>query len=297
MNFNQHFGITGTEYIDIPIDGDIELYLDPSKVKDVDPDIFDSVTAKVKIDSYFTTVIDLYQQGNKELAISLLETPREINAAHLGLSKSSSKGNGPSREILSRFFEKITNDGRLTTSVLTRPVLIPLFVRNFGPDRFSDLLVNIISMELADFTKSICDRYGIETTRNSIYTYYNIENHQWEKLNSDLPIGPDGKPILLTPGTLTTTKYDFSPRNYVYTIIFSYIQNELLEHENPYAMYQGIKPTKSMLYQSEVRDAYTEIGKLKDYALDESLEKPHLLEQYIDKVEGTKNQIKKDNLD
>lgn len=304
MKFNKHFGKNGTEYIDITLGSDTELYVDPNRIKHIQSDMFDSEVAKAKVDSYFLSIFDLYMNGETELAIDLLDTPKEINATHFGLSKGESKGNGPSREILHRFFETVTSDGRLAKPLLARPVLIPLFVKNFGPDRFSDLIVNIISKELADFTKCICDIYSIPTQTSQICTYFNIETGQWEELVSELPVGPDNKPILLVPTELATSQYGFSALQYINTIIFIYLQAKHLSEGNQSPLVKSknkggtmtlVQPTKKELYKYEISEAYSENGKIKAFALEESLKNPHLLKQYIDFVEGRRYELKKDS--
>lgn len=300
MYFNEHFKIKEEECLDIPLQSDIELYVDPNRISLVNSPIFDGTMAKKKIESYFLTIFDLYLQGKKSLAIDLLDAPKEINATHLGLSKGNSQGTGPSREILNRFFDKVTVDGRLKKSILSRPVLIPLFVRNFGSDRFSDLIVNIISKELADFTNSICTRHAIETSSSQLCTYYDIQTGKWQTLTADLPVGPDGKPILLVPNELGVNKYGFSAETYVNQIVFVYLQDEHLAKNSSLVTMKSIKgvltpvkPTKKLLYRVEVKEAYDVFGKVKTFALDQSLENPHLLQQYIEFVEGRTYHLKK----
>lgn len=297
IRFNQHFNKQDDRYLDIPLNSDVKKFVDPVKIAGINEPLFDSKKASFKVQEYFEKGFSLYAEGNKNLAISLLSEPKEINATHLGLSKGASKGNGPSEEILDGVFQKITSEEFLRNSFMARPTLIPLFVPNFGADRFSDLTVNIISKELAEFTENICKELGIPVYVTGLCKYYDVSDGKWKQLVANLPMGPDKKPILLVPAGLVTDNYKFSIEKFVYTVIFAHLKDEHLNRRSPLVTYKEkngvltpVKPTNRVLKEHEIRTKYKDRGMLKAFALDKSLEHPHLLEQYISFIEDEKYQ-------
>ncbi|WP_225744976.1 hypothetical protein [Marinilactibacillus sp. Marseille-P9653] len=297
IRFNQHFNKQDDRYLDIPLNSDVKKFVDPVKIAGINEPLFDSKKASFKVQEYFKKGFSLYAEGNKNLAISLLSEPKEINATHLGLSKGASKGNGPSEEILDGVFQKITSEEFLRNSFMARPTLIPLFVPNFGADRFSDLTVNIISKELAEFTENICKELGIPVYVTGLCKYYDVSDGKWKQLVANLPMGPDKKPILLVPAGLVTDNYKFSIEKFVYTVIFAHLKDEHLNRRSPLVTYKEkngvltpVKPTNRVLKEHEIRTKYKDRGMLKAFALDKSLEHPHLLEQYISFIEDEKYQ-------
>lgn len=295
-NFKKYFGITTEkeDFIDIPLTKDVELYVDPTRILGVESEKFDSKTAKKKLDDYFLTVFTLYRKGEKQRAVSMVSSSGEINATHLGLSKGKSQGTGVSPEILNRVFSQIVESGALTDELLYQPMLIPMFVPNFGPDRFSDLVVSILSKELAEFTIKVCEEYGVPLSEESIALckYYDIYSKKWIELKSCLPCGPDGKPILLIPREIAVSEYNFSAVKYVNEVILVYRQNYHLENntnlvklENKKGDLVAVAPSKETLRQVEIREVHQDnYGMLKSYALVESLKAPWLLTQYMNKL-------------
>lgn len=290
--FNDYFKVEDDSYIDIPLNSDVQLYVDPNRIQLINDPFFDSESAMTKINHYFSIIFYFYRNKQKNLAVDLLDIPKEINAVHFGLSKGKSQGTGPSREILHRFFEQVTNE--LEHSLLSHPVLIPLFVRNFGPDRFSDLIVNIISKELAEYTHRVSVKHSIQTCEVALCDYFDTQDSTWKTLRASLPTGPDGEPILIVPQNLATDLYGFSAERYVTHILLVFLQDKhyregsrLVRYEEKDGVLTMLPPHKKTVRKEEILIPYAEVkGKIKTFALEQSIAYPHLLEQYVNFVEG-----------
>lgn len=297
MKFNEYYGILGKEYVDVLLETDILLFLDPNKINKVKTDMFDKETARCRVMSYFLYVNQHYKEGKKDLAFSLINCSSEINSTRLGYSKGKPFGKGASAEILDKFFSKFQKLADLDDSILRQPWLIPLFVENFGADRFSDLITNIICKELSEFTFNVCVKYGIQeqTKEFKLQGFYNIETQKWETISVRLPYDSEGKPILLVPKEMTVSEYDFTVQEYVGQVILVQKQMEHLDKRSPLVTMKWVKsrdkfvaipPSKKKLKEVEIRREYPIKGGMKRYALDESLKQPHLLTQYINFVEN-----------
>lgn len=295
IQFNTHFSLEDNSYFDIPINTDILRYVDPNLLGIVNHPYFDSVTAKNKVTHYFLTAFNAYKQGEKDLAIKLITYPKEMNEVHFGYSKKTAGGTGPSVEILDTFFSTITNGfGELQRELASKPILLPLFVKNFGSDRFSDLIVCIISKELSEFTEKICNKHDLETYPVTLGKHYNIESKEWEALRANLPLDLDGRPIVLIPKEIVVKEYGFSAEHYVNSVITKQLQH--FHYENRTAglinfvekkgVLVAVKPTLVQVKEKELNQKYPDHGKFKEFALDYSLNFPDSLGQYIELLEG-----------
>ena len=128
-------------------------------------------------------------------------------------------------------------------------------------------------------------------------TYFDTSDGKWKQLIANLPMGPDMKPILLVPSGILTEKYKFSAEKFVYSVIFDFLKDEHLNKMSPLITYREengklipIKPSNKELKEHEIKRNYPNRGMFKAFALDQSLENPHLLEQYIKFIEDPRYQ-------
>lgn len=295
--FSEIFNIESkaVEFVDITLDSDNEYYIDPNKLNEVDTELFNASLALNKVRSYFEEAFTLYVSGNEKKAIDLLSNPKEINAVRFGLSEGVPKGNGTSRDLLHDFFEKITSSEILKDLFSGSYTTFPLFVPRFGPDRFSDLISNIISKELAEFTFNICKKYNIETKIINLCKYYDVNTKEWLTLEVSLPIDNNDNPILLVPTQLAVEKNDYSASDFVQRILLVFLQNKHMEERTPslirfkFSKSENkevpIEPTKEMVREYEINEKYTSPNKEKKFALDMVESYPQLLQQYLDTKE------------
>ncbi|MBL1228291.1 hypothetical protein IW492_03465 [Enterococcus sp. BWB1-3] len=296
VKFNEFFNVRGNEYVDIDLATDTTVFLDPNKIKKVGAGLFKSQLAESKIMAYFLNVNNLYSIGDKSKAFSLIDCSKEINATRLGYSSGKSVGKGASPEILDEVFSKIQELGKLDSSLFSQPCLIPLFVNNFGEDRFSDLITNIICKELSEFTYEICKKYDIQKLKKfKLNGYYDLEDQCWKSIEVMLPYDGDEKPIILVPREMTVNKYDFTVREYIGKVILVQKQMEHLDKKSPLVNVKWVKskndfvyspPSKKLLRKVEIKENYPNRGGSKAYAIEESVKQPHLLIQYIRFVEN-----------
>lgn len=296
-NFNNYFQIDGQEYVNVLLETDTLLFLDPNKIKKVKTKLFNKELAESKIMAYFLNVNRLYKEGKKDLAFCLIDCSKEINATRLGYSSGKPFGKGASAEILDEVFSNIQTLGNLDASLLRQPCLIPLFVQNFGADRFSDLITNIICKELSEFTYNACKKYGIQdkTKDFKLDGFYDIDEQQWKPITVRLPYDDEGNPIILVPKEMTVSQYDFTVNEYIGKVILVQKQMEHLDKKSPLIKTKWVKsrndfvyspPSKKILREVEIRNKYPIKGGSKSYALEESMRQPHLLIQYIKFVEN-----------
>lgn len=293
--FNNFFNISGNEYFDVDLSEDTESFIDPSKFNKVSTVLFDKNTASKKVTQYFQTVYELYETGSRQDAVAMINDVPEISATRLGYSRGTHKGKGPSFQILNRVFSLLVPLSKENPEVLNEPCMLPMFTPNFASDRFSDLITNIICSELCDFTSKICEKYGLlsDCKTYELKGYFDYESGTWAKINVKLPVDMNGQPIILIPIELSVPKYNFNVQEYISQIILPIFQQEHLERNSPLVTSKYVKkfdgmvataPSKKTLWKEEVRSSHPQKGGSKEFALEESLKRPHLITQYILKI-------------
>jgi hypothetical protein len=171
---------------------DSRLFLDPFLFEGIDIPEFSG--AREKIRAYFARVIKLLkltnQPGNRiwQTAVNLLVF-KENSGLALGYGQGSTHGSAIGLKLandLARSAKELLNLGINDPEIFE---LVGLFIKDFGPDRLSDMTVKILSKEIVNYTSSILERVG---PLRAGLKYKIIESKQ-------IPLNLDNKPILLLP--------------------------------------------------------------------------------------------------
>lgn len=273
--FNDLCKSESNEYYNARLDEDEEKFLNPDLLGKYHGHNFDAQTAIETIEGYFGLVFDLYQSNNLKRAHILLSIPKEINETRIGIGKRPSSGRGTSPEILDKVMHTLLASKIDIGTVKRRPQIIPIFTPNFGRDRLSDLLTNIICRQLIDFTQRICDKNDVQLSGQKSYTFFDLNSNNWKQDVAMLPIDEDGKPIILIPNATVVDDYNFSAGEFVQKVVLLARQNEL----------QNLKQktfTKNQIRDMEIRP----LGKnmVKKYALQKVVNDPQLLTDYLHRI-------------
>lgn len=269
--FNSLFGVNDDSYYNPRLDRDERKFLNTDLLGKCNQEGFDSQTADLLVQGYIGAVVDYYLVGNKQAAHTLLAVPCEMNETRIGYGKEPSSGRGPSEEILDKVFESLIKSGINMNIAKHRPPVIPLVTPNFDRDRLSDLLTNVTSLQLVDFTHYICHKYSIPLIVSEAIHYFDLKTLGWKSTVVDLPVDKKGRPIILIPQVLVVDEYNFSAGRFVWNVVLPSRQHLLME--------RGIKKNKRALWDEEVRP----LGKdmTKKYALSQISEDPKLFDEYL----------------
>lgn len=275
LNINGHKDI---DFIDIPIDKDINLYLDPSRICDSSSEL--SHISNLTVKSYFDKLFEECTNNNIYNLNSLFIHVGERNETHLGISKSKPQGNGASQDILLSIFKPLIQQGIFENKKMNSPALIPIFAKSFGEDRMSDFLTNILSKILAEWTVVQCEKWSIQTKSKCELYYWNNQSLSWNSREYVLPSDYFGNPVLLVPKHFVSTKYRYNTAYYIRHYLLNYLQKKSLdEHDelcNERIMKNGkiklFPPTKEDLKKSKLK------GNSKDQARQFSIENPATIE-------------------
>ncbi|MED1054720.1 hypothetical protein P4T74_31245 [Bacillus mycoides] len=215
-------------FVDVDTDRDVRLFIDPCWIHISEGHWFNEASATLF--SFFNHIITLYEEGRVSEARELFNCAHEPNETCFGLSRNDPQGTGASVEMLAEVFDYIVNHHMIENGLIQRVEDLHVFIENFGPDRLSDLVTNIIRKHLADFTRSQCELYEIPLgdTVINIGPYWNRETNQWEDC-IDFPLVVDERNILLVPKIIAVSRYKYTAGQYCTHYVLVKRQTEHLE--------------------------------------------------------------------
>jgi len=229
--FKKHFGIpenVPVEFVDIPLDGDIEFFIDPFLIANNRNDkVFNDIYVQLK--SFFEKLNrDFIVLDKRTLGLKFLDNLHEPNEYHLGYSDTN-KGAAISNTRAETIFDALRNNRFArsgSTTITNEAHNVLLLVTGIGQDIMSDTISNVCRNIFAEFTTKQCSKHNIATTKYR-RNYFDYVTGEWESTDFELP-SYMGKPIILLP-----TKIVSSVRSYVnhynYFVAGNYIAKDILD--------------------------------------------------------------------
>ncbi|MEA4902372.1 hypothetical protein [Desulfitobacterium sp.] len=231
-NFSKHFNLPifthkEIEFVDVPVDRDVKLFLDPGLIEAGTDDF--SIDCMAVIKSYFDSVFHCCQARDHSKLTELLSHCNEPNETHLGNSVAHSKGRGASKEILLTMFSGLIDQGLFERNAVIHPSDVYVLAPNFDKDRMSDVLTNILRNLLSQFTEQQCVRHGITLSGIRKGFFWDIESSQWQEGQWLSPVAY-GQPILLAPKSFVSRTYHFGTSSYVSKFLLEFRQRYHLDN-------------------------------------------------------------------
>jgi hypothetical protein len=215
------------DFVDIDVDGDTALFIDPFFLNKRNDNW--SISATQTVRNFFQTLIDLIRDNQISAAKLLFRHLHEPNATCLGLSQGNPQGRGVGIEDTDRIFDSIIRSRAIQTGLIQDLEDNHLFVENFGKDKLSDMTTNIIRKHLIEYTVSQCVLNNISLTENVPSGFYwNRYTREWESEYTTLLIVGQKK-ILLVPKAIVSFCSDYTPQQYYQHFVLNFLQNEHLE--------------------------------------------------------------------
>lgn len=212
------------DFVDIDINNDIPLFLDPfflSKKKDNW-----SFETTLTIRNFFQKLIDLIRTGNERDAKALFEHLGEPNSTCLGLSKGEPQGRGVGNQDTEKIYDNLLRSRAIQTGLIQDIEDNILFVDKFGKDKLSDMTTNIITKHLIDYTINQCNLHNIPLVENITTGYYWCkDNEEWLNTYSKMLVINHRKFLLIPKGIVSFSK-SYTPNKYYNQFVLEFLQNE-----------------------------------------------------------------------
>lgn len=215
-------GHSNYEFVDVDTMSDQQLFIDPSL-------IFTSSTewcfqASKVINDYFDRFYHAFRFDNGIEKAYLLSHAQEINDTRLGFGNGHN-GHGNTAEGLLAKFSGLSNLlNRLDSMSLAADLTV--FVPGFDMDGLSDMLTNIIHLQLYNFTMHQLSKYGIKPNATTNFWSWDANSGKWVYY-SEMPAYSVGKGVLLlVPKTIVQKRYLYSIDHFFRHVILTRMQQE-----------------------------------------------------------------------
>ncbi len=208
------------DFIDVNLSDDNLLFIDPCRIEESNHPIAKQCVATII--SFFDMFFIAYRNRSQELKRSILSHASEENSTYLGYGY---PGKGNTADGLIKTFAPLD---KLIESIPTINVAqdLPVLLAGFAEDGLSDLITNIIHIELNEYTLKQMSRYGKHPTSITDFYSWNANTQSWQ-LYTDQPCYIyKNKPIMLVPKEFVRKNFLFSASQYMHRIIVERIREE-----------------------------------------------------------------------
>lgn len=260
------------DFIDVPIDTDIQLFCDPfAFVIEKDP-WFQECSALVY--DFFSRLVDCIRNDEEVEAKRMLGHIGEANEAHLGFSSGQPAGLGIGPEKATQLYNRMKQSKAVKTGKLYDLADCDLFIPGIGPDNISDMTINIIREKLLEYTALQCTQLGIPTSNVQGGYRWEPDLQRWTNGYAQLPVA-NGKRLLLLPKAAVRYHLSLEHTEYYEHYVLNYLQAEHLEAGS--SLVELLKNGKKRVTKKNLKEDYPLD---KDFLFEFSDKHPEVLDHY-----------------
>lgn len=247
------------DFVDIYLEVDTPLYLDSAYISAKTDEW--SKNASSTIRNFFDNLLSLITNNQINEAKKIFTNFEEPTETHLGVSQDSTNGKGVGKEKSEKIFKNILQSHAATSGLLEDLEDCHIFVENFGPDNLSDMITNIIKLDLINYTQEQAKLWNMSLTSNvSSGQYWDVTSNQWsEKYTDMLVIG--SKKIILVPKNFVVRHSSFNPYNYHSYFVLEFLKTRNLKSFTPILKTKNLKSgeTKVSISKKSIKENTTSI--------------------------------------
>lgn len=279
-NFSEHFGLARTQaeldFVDVPIDGDIRLFIDPFALSQR-VDAFSARAHKTLVE-FFQRVVDAIRVGNLQMAETLVLQFKEPNETRLGMSRRRPRGAGMAEHQARLLLNALAESSAIKTGIISSLEECELMIDGIGHDKISDLTTTVIREHLADYTSTQCDLWNVPTQRLPLPPSYSTESGGWVSRYYDLPLAGE-LPVLLVPKAIVRWSPAVNHQNYYRHFVLNFLQTESVDANSSLA--RTLRNGRVVVYKKDVEAAYP---CSKKFLFEFSKQHPAVLSQYREEL-------------
>jgi len=274
--FSDQFGISKAqadlEFVDIPVNADIPLYVDPYAFK-IGNDSW-SIECNDLIVDFFDKVIDCIRTDNDSHGRALLGHLREPPGTNLGVSSGRPQGRGVGAEKSADLFSRLKNSKAAKSGKLRDLSDCELLIPRIGPDTISDISINVIRAKLVEFTKDQCNLHNVPLQRIAAGVCWSSANGRWESRYAELPVHA-GRKLILVPKQSVRYHIAADHQEYYNDFVLRYLQAEHIRSGS--ALVEVLKSGKRRVTKKSLKEKYP---CSKDLLFEFSENNPDVLRKY-----------------
>lgn len=214
------------DFVDIDPNSDVPLFLDPYYISKCEFPF--AISAYESIRSYFEYLFALLRGNKKRQAEELFSFLGENNEICMGMSYGKPQGHGMGPKDTDKIFKELIQSKALHSGLMEDIEDFRIFVPNVDKDKVSDMVANIIKLQLIEYTKQQCELHNIPLKKNvPSGMYWDKKNKRWDNKYVDRLVIKD-KPILLVPKRIVSYSDKYTTQEYKQHFVLNYLQNEHL---------------------------------------------------------------------
>jgi hypothetical protein len=278
--FSDHFKVnkkqSQLDFVDIPLDTDIPLYVDPYALY-ISP--VDWVrTAGALVVSYFDLLLQALTKGDRAKAMMMLSHLHEPNETRLGQSKGSPIGRGWSDGQARQLYDALARSKAIRSGLLRDIGDLELFLPGIAEDKISDLAINVIRSELVAYTQEQCELHDVPTEEVPAKAFWNPDEERWEAIYAQLPVYKD-EGLILTPKVAVRRRLIPDGIEYYTYYILPFLQAEHINAKS--ALVTLLRNGERKVYKKDLK-AQSKYRYSKEFFLEFSEKNPQVFKSYKD---------------
>lgn len=236
MKISEHFGLNKQQFeldfIDVNLDIELPLFLD-AHVFSKKNDIWSKKCFSI-IDDFFRKVYELIELDRLEELLELCKPLREPNETCLGYSTGKPRGAFQKPENMAEIFKKLYDlkaKDKDPFDVIKSLSDLKLFIEDVGNDTVSDIITNLIRLQLIEYTNDQCKIFNIKTQPRLTKSYWDDIASKWEIAESVEQLIINNKRILLVPKAFVFYDkfYTFKTQHFAQHDVLDFLQYEELK--------------------------------------------------------------------
>jgi hypothetical protein len=276
MRFSEYFKLgrkqPTLDFVDIDVVGDVRVFLSPRALRLLPSEWADECIFQIQ--SFFKTVLHLIRKGKNTEAEELLAVLREPNETHLGLSEGDAQGRALGDQSAHWVWEALSNSEAVKTGLLQDLEDTILLIPGISVDIISDMTTNLIRGQLIAYTQDRCTYHGVAMEEVDSGPIWDPINKRWISRYEQLPLGPNGK-LLLIPKAIVRKTFEYDPAKfYRYYVLETLRGIELAANSE---LVQLLKNKKRRVTIKSLKEKY---GTGKAALIRETMKRPELLQRY-----------------
>jgi hypothetical protein len=278
--FSSFFGLEKTQseldFVDVPINADIPLFVDPFAISQR-PDRW-SQQAHLTLITFFQRIVDAIKSGRGHQALEMLQFLKEPNETRLGYSKGKPQGAGIGPGQADELYQALRDSSAVKTGFINSLEECELMIDGISRDKISDLTTNILRAPLAEYTLDQCVLHGIPTQDVALPLRYSPDTHSWVSGYLPLPV-IRAKPALLVPKAIARYDLAYDHQHYYNHFVVSFLQAEALSASS--SLVRTLKNGKRVVYKKDIKQVFPVS---KDFLYSFSRDHPQVLAGYREEL-------------
>ncbi|EHP1485690.1 hypothetical protein KN925_001260 [Salmonella enterica subsp. enterica serovar Infantis] len=274
-SFNMEFQQSNLDFIDIPLDTDLQFFIDPTSIRALKTNWGGSLEKLIQY--YFADVLASIKNGDLKRAGILLSSLKESNSFHLGYSSKKSSGKALGVKTAELILDSLKKSKAAQSGLLHDLEDTALTIDGIASDRISDSVCNILKLPFIEYTQKICEFYNVDTSDVSGIRLWDPNSGRWVKRTFKLPIY-NGEEVILIPKVLAREKIAYSHSKFYRRYIIPEIRAEHIKAGS--ALVTLLKGKQTVTAKKIIE----EFGQSKGFIEEQIVKYPDAIKQYKEEL-------------